>query len=265
MVEKRRHFLFGKRNKQFCKTICVYGSTFLSLKCWYLWFFCNEEKSAISLYTNTANGHLEWWRKAIVATIHQNYYEINQSVKSLFYKTDFRMDLVLNVSEDRVSNDCSQLDWFQSRLSGYWHGCCCCFSVIVAHNYGENQISAKKNTIHIKQLWFCGWYTSGSASWKPHNHIQRIATTLMRYRANIFIHANMLPGLSLSFCVWLSSKHWLSLCAHISLSTLFAITVNGISLAVYRIVCIDSIYRFLSPLSQTRFFSIAVGFFISTR
>lgn len=62
------------------------------------------------------------------------------------------MDLVRNASEDSVSHECSQFDWFQSRPSGYWHQFCCCLSVIIAHNYGEKQISAKKNTIHIKQL-----------------------------------------------------------------------------------------------------------------
>lgn len=46
----------------------------------------------------------------------------------------------------------SQFDLLQSRLSGYWHRNVAGLSGKIAHNYGENQISAKKNTIYIKQL-----------------------------------------------------------------------------------------------------------------
>lgn len=37
---------------------------------------------------------------------------------------------------------------FQSRLPGHWHDHR--LSVVIEYNYGENRISTKKNTIHIK-------------------------------------------------------------------------------------------------------------------
>lgn len=64
---------------------------------------------------------------------------------------------------------------FQSRLPGHWH--VHRLSVVIEYNYGENRISTKKNTIHIKpRRFYTRSRTIAEKRALVESHIQQIAT-----------------------------------------------------------------------------------------
>lgn len=110
---------------------------------------------------------------------------------------------------------CFGMLWFglQSRLAGHWHDHRC-LSVIIEHNYGENRISAKKNTIHIQPRRFHSHTTNLSARKTSTIHgVRSKASHTLPYLTNSddnaivimqtssFIHANVLLGRSVGLLV----------------------------------------------------------------